>query len=86
MNKEILVCLLLVGIAFAENDFFTEMYDYSRVFAAIGLFAVGGYSAYKYMMTEDQLAKKDALETFIYALTGAVIVLMAPMISEVLVP
>jgi hypothetical protein len=78
---------MLAGIAFADsNDFFTDMYDYSRVFAAIGLFAVGGYSAYKYMLTEDQLAKKDALETFIYALVGATIVLMAPMISEVLVP
>jgi len=61
------------------------MYDYSRIFAGIGLLAVGGYSALKYMKTEDPLARKDALETFMYAVVGAVVVMMAPMISQVLV-
>ena len=79
--------LLLADAVFADsNDFFTNMQNYSTIFAAIGLSIVGGYSALKYMKTEDPLAKKDAMETLIYAVVGATIVIMAPMISGVLSP
>jgi len=62
-----------------------EIYSYSRIFAAIGLTIVGIYSALKYMKADNQLAKKDAVETFLYSLIGTLIVLLAPLISEVLV-
>jgi len=69
-----------------ENmEIIDEIYSYSRIFAAVGLTIVGIYSALKYMKADNQLAKKDAVETFLYSLIGTLIVLLAPLISEVLV-
>ena len=69
-----------------ENmEIIDEIYSYSRIFAAVGLTIVGIYSALKYMKADNQLAKKDAIETFLYSLIGTLIVLLAPLISEVLV-
>ena len=83
MRKLIPALLLIVGLSFA-TDFLTEVYDYSRAFAAIGLFATAAWAAYKHMMSTDSMAKKDAWETLTYAIIGVVLVMMAPMISEVL--
>lgn len=79
----ILPVLMLVGLSFA-TDFLSEAYDYSRAFAAIGLFATAGWAAYKHMMASDPISKKDAWETMTYAIIGAILVMTAPMISQVL--
>ncbi len=83
MRKLISALLLIIGLSFA-SDFLTEVYDYSRAFAAVGLFATAGWAAYKHMMSTDAMAKKDAWETLTYAIIGVVLVMMAPMISQVL--
>ena len=83
MRRLIPVLLLMVGLSFA-TDFLTEVYDYSRAFAAVGLFVTAAWAAYKHMMSTDPMAKKDAWETLTYAIIGAVLVMMAPMISQVL--
>jgi hypothetical protein len=65
-------------------DFLSEAYDYSRAFAAIGLFATAGWAAYKHMLSSDPIERKNAWETLMYAIVGATLVIMAPMISQVL--
>jgi len=65
-------------------DFISEVYDYSRWFAALGLLLTASWSAYGCMLSSDPMAKKDAWETLTYAIVGAVLVMMAPMISQVL--
>lgn len=84
MRRLLYFMLMTVGLSFATGDFLSEVYDYSRAFAAIGLFATAAWAAYKHMMFIDSMAKKDAWETLTYALIGAVLVIMAPMISQVL--
>ena len=79
----VLPVLMLIGVSFA-TDFLTEAYDYSRVFAAIGLFATAAWAAYMHFFASDPMAKKDAWETLTYALVGATIVVMAPMLAQVL--
>lgn len=81
--KLILALVLMANLVFAAEDFFTQMYDYSRAFAVIGLTATASWSAYKHMMSTDPMAKKDAWETLSYAIVGAMIVLMAPTLSQV---
>ena len=65
-------------------DFISEAYGYSRAFAAIGLFATAAWAAYMHFFASDLIAKKDAWETLTYALVGATIVVMAPMLAQVL--
>jgi len=83
MRKLFAMVLLMVSLSFA-TDFLTEVYDYSRAFAAVGLFVTAAWAAYKHMMSTDPMAKKDAWETLTYAIVGAVLVMMASMISQVL--
>ena len=66
------------------GDIITEIYDYSRILAAVGMLFVASYAAMKCMRADDPISRKDAIETITYALMGAMIVLLAPMISEVL--
>ena len=68
------------------DDVITEIYSYSRTFAAVGMLIVASYAGMKYMKASDPMERKDAMETVIYAIMGAMMVLLAPMISEVLVP
>lgn len=82
-SRSLLVLLMAVRIAFA-SDFLTDLQDYSTAFALVGLTLTGFYSAYKHMAATDPLSRKDAWETFIYALVGAIIILTAPALSQVL--
>ena len=82
-RSDLFPVLLLIGLSFA-SDFLTEVYDYSRTFAAIGLFATAGWAAYTHMLSSDPMAKKDAWETLTYAVIGVVLVMMAPMLTKVL--
>jgi len=83
MRRLLPFMLMAIGLSFA-TDFLTEVYDYSRAFAAAGLFVTAAWAAYKHMMSTDSMAKKDAWGTLTYAIIGAVLVMMAPMISQVL--
>jgi hypothetical protein len=80
----LLMALMLARFAFAADDAITEIYDYARIFSAIGLLITASYAGYKHMRTNDPMARKEAWETLSYAIVGVVLVLSAPYITEVL--
>lgn len=66
------------------TDFLTQAYYCSQALAALGLLLTAAVAAYRHMTSADPMAKKDAWETLMYAIIGAMLVMLAPMLAQVL--
>ena len=58
------------------------LYEYSVTLAAIGFIFVFIYSGIKIIFSQSELERKDAWETLGYIVIGAVLVLLAPRLAE----
>lgn len=79
---------LLTTIIFAQirplQETLTSIYGYTRVIAAIGFTLVMFYAGYKFYFSESEIEKKEMWTIIGYAIVGAVLIYLAPSISDYL--